>query len=102
MARTAQFRMPLTEFLDFARDLTASGEIPGRCKPMFSVMTDIGKCTLYHGSLGEKSADGFYDIHTGYRLEDRRKWNYNYELPSSARIDETGRIVVKYLDGEVS
>lgn len=96
---THRFRMPIREFLDTARLLTASGEIPGRSKPMFSLMTDVGKVTLYDGCLGEKDTEGFYDIYTGYRLEERRKWHKNYELPSSATIDNNGFIHVKYLDG---
>lgn len=98
--RTAQFRMPLREFLDFARELTASGEIPGRSKPMFSVMTDVGKCTLYDGTIVGRRDDGYYEINTGYRLEERLKWNTNYVLPSSAKLSGKGTIIVDYLDGE--
>lgn len=100
LARTAQFRMPLVEFLDFAKNLTASGEIPGRSKPMFSIMTDIGKCTLYEGTLLDKDEDGYYDIKTSYILEERKKWNRGYNLPKSARIGEDGKLIVKYLDGK--
>ncbi len=97
---THQFRIPLVNFLDFARLCTASGEIPGRSKPMFSLMTDVGKVTLYEGCLGKKDSDGYYDVYTGYRLEDRKKWHMGYSLPESAYIDENGFIHVKYLDGE--
>ncbi len=97
---THQFRMSLVDFLDFARLCTASGEIPGRSKPMFSLMTDIGKVTLYEGCLGKKDSDGYYDVYTGYRLEDRQKWHKGYSLPESAYVDEKGFIHVKYLDGE--
>ena len=100
IVRTAQFRMPLTRFLQFSKELTASGEIPGRCKPMFSIMTDVGKCTLYHGTIGGKSPEGFYDIYTGYSLEERYKWNPNYRLPEGTRVDKAGKIIVKYLDGD--
>lgn len=97
--RTAQFRMPLCEFLMFARELTASGEIPGRSKPMFSLMTDVGKCTLYEGTILGQAEEGVYEIYTGYRLHERQKWNSAYKLPASARIAENGTIIVKYLDG---
>lgn len=98
--RTHQFRMPLMDFLNFARLCTASGEIPGRSKPMFSLMTDVGKVTLYEGCLGVKDSNGYYDIYTGYRLEDRKKWHIGYQLPDSAYIDKNGFIHVKYLDVE--
>lgn len=101
ICRTAQFRMPLEQFLDIARKLTASGEIPGRSKPMFAVMTDIGKCTLYEGTLLDKDEDGYYEINTAYRLEERLKWNARYILPESAKVSKEGYLIVKYLDGEM-
>lgn len=99
MLRTAQFRMSLQDFLSLARQLTASGEIPGRSKPMFTLMTDVGKCTLYAGMLREKDKNGYYDIYTGYKLQERQKWHEGYQLPESALVDAEGYIHVKYLDG---
>ena len=49
---------------------------------------------------GKKDSDGYYDVYTGYRLEDRQKWHKGYSLPESAYVDEKGFIHVKYLDGE--
>lgn len=99
MVRTAQFRTSLEEFLSLARQLTSSGEIPGRSKPMFTLMTDVGKCTLYDGMIGSKDENGFFDILTGYRLSERQKWHKGYRLPNSAYVDREGYIHVKYLDG---
>ena len=99
ISRTAQFRMPLDEFLNFARLLTSSGEIPGRSKPMFSLMTDIGKCTLYEGTLTKTNVKEYVDVHTAYRLEERLKWNPQYKLPASARIADDGTLIVRYMDG---
>jgi len=99
ISRTAQFRLSLREFLHFARLLTASGEIPGRSKPMFSLMTDIGKCTLYEGVLTETDKEGYVDVHTAYRLEERLRWNPQYKLPESARISDDGTLIVRYMDG---
>ncbi len=97
---TAHFRMPVERFLDFARQLTSSGEIPGRSKPMFSIMTDVGKVTLYDGIIQRKDEDGFLHIHTGYSYDRRRKWNPNFDLPGSAWLLNDGEIMVKYLDGD--
>ncbi|MDE6603800.1 MAG: 4Fe-4S cluster-binding domain-containing protein [Lachnospiraceae bacterium] len=99
ISRTAQFRMPLDEFLNFARLLTSSGEIPGRSKPMFSLMTDIGKCTLYEGTLRKTNVKEYVDVKTAYRLEERLKWNPQYKLPASARIADDGTLIVRYMDG---
>lgn len=99
MSHTAHFRMPLKEFLIIAKELTSSGLIPGRSKPMFSVMTDIGKCTIYEGMLSEKDEQGYYIINTGYRLNERQMWNSKYVLPDSAFVGTDGLLRVKYLDG---
>lgn len=99
ICRTAQFRMPLSEFLHLAKLLTSSGEISGRSKPMFSLMTDIGKCTLYDGTLTEADEEGYVDVHTAYRLEERLRWNSQYKLPESARVSEDGTLIVRYMDG---
>lgn len=99
ISRTAQFRMPLEEFLGFARRLTSSGEIPGRSKPMFSLMTDIGKCTLYEGTLTKTHTKEYVDVHTAYRLDERIKWNSQYKLPESARTAKDGTLIVRYMDG---
>lgn len=97
--RTSHFRMPIKDALSLIKELTASGHISGRIKPMLAVMTDIGKVVLYDGSLQSKDAKGYYTIKTAYKLEDRLLWNPNYRLPESASIDEDGYITVKYLDG---
>ncbi len=95
-----KYRMTLARFLEFAKQLTSSGKIPGRSKPMFSLMTDIGKCTLYQGTVGSKNEKGYYDISTGYKLSTRQKWHKGYELPKTAYEDSNGLIHVQYLDGE--
>lgn len=99
ICRTAQFRMPLTEFLHLAKLLTSSGAISGRSKPMFSLMTDIGKCTLYDGTLTVADEQGYVDVHTAYRLEERLRWNPQYKLPESARVSGDGTLIVRYMDG---
>lgn len=68
---------------------------------MFAVMTDIGKCTLYEGTLLDKDEDGYYEINTAYQLEERLKWNARYILPESAKVSKEGNLIVKYLDGEM-
>lgn len=93
------FRCTLKESLDLINSLTSSGMISGRIKPMLSLMTDIGKVTLYEGVLKEKDEFGYYRVKTKYSLEDRLKWNPGYSIPSSAFVDEEGYLNVKYLDG---
>jgi len=96
---THHFRPSIAKALSLIKELTSSGEISGRIKPMLSLMTDVGKVTLYEGILGEKDEQGYIDVKTCYRLEDRLSWNPDYRLPASARADEQEHIIVKYLDG---
>lgn len=99
MKGTAFFRLSIQRALRIVRELSSSGRLPGRAKPMLSLMTDAGKVTLYEGSLGEKDADGFYTINTFYKLNERQIWNPSYTLPENAYLDDQGHIIVKYLDG---
>lgn len=96
---THHFRISIAKALSLIQELTSSGLISGRVKPMLSLMTDVGKVTLYENTLGAKDEDGYIDVQTSYCLDDRLHWNPDYLLPDSARLDEQGRIIVKYLDG---
>jgi lysine 2,3-aminomutase len=100
MKGTAHFRISLNRALILIKELTSSGMISGRIKPMLSLMTDVGKVTLYEGTIGPKDEKGYYEIRTCYRLDDRLKWNKDYKLPASARIDSDGYIRVKYLEDD--
>ena len=96
---TQHFRISIVRAISLIKELTSSGQISGRIKPMLSLMTDVGKVTLYEDTLGVKDECGYYDVKTCYRLEDRLRWNPDYVLPETARIDEHECIIVKYLDG---
>ena len=100
MKRTAHFRISLKKALGLIKKLTSSGMVSGRIKPMLSLMTDVGKVTLYEGTIGSKDDKGYYEIRTCFRLEDRMKWNTDYKLPESAHIDSDGFIRVKYLEDD--
>lgn len=100
MKGTAHFRVSLKKALNLIQELTSSGMISGRIKPMLSLMTDIGKVTLYEGTIGPQDDKGYYEIRTFYRLEDRLRWNKDYKLPASAHIDSDGLIRVKYLEDD--
>jgi lysine 2,3-aminomutase len=98
MQGTAHLRVTLKRSLQLIKELTSSGMISGRIKPMLSLMTDVGKVTLYEGTIGQKDDSGYYTIKTCYKLKDRLRWNPDYQLPASAFIDKDGYINVKYLE----
>jgi lysine 2,3-aminomutase len=95
---TDEFRTSVARGLELARQLTASGYLSGLSKPMFTLMTAVGKVTLYEGSI-LSNRDGILTIRTSYRLEDRLRWNPGYQLPESATVNELGTLDVQYVDG---
>jgi len=93
------FRTSVAKGISLARNLTCSGRISGRVKPMFAAMTDIGKITFYEGSiLGRK--EGRILLQSNYRLAERLAWNPSWQLPASTEVDANGFLRVWYVDGE--
>jgi len=93
------FRTSLDLGLQLARELTASGRISGRSKPLFAAMTDIGKIVLYDGAILARRGPRIL-IQSRYSYQDRIRWNPTWAVPDSAEIDEEGFLRVWYLDGE--
>ena len=85
--------------IDLCLQLTNSGKISGRAKPMFALMTDIGKVTLYEGTIIDKTDDNYLVLKTSYVYADRMKLNPQWSLPETASIAKDGTLIVKYLDG---
>lgn len=48
------YRTTVAKGLELAKQLTNSGLVSGRAKPMYAIMSDIGKTTLYDGTLLKK------------------------------------------------
>lgn len=96
---THHLRTSLLRGVKLATQLTSSGFISGRSKPMFAVMTDIGKVVLYHGTILGREGKRVL-LQTGYRPEERLAWNPTWQMPESAHVDEEGFLRVWYLDGE--
>jgi lysine 2,3-aminomutase len=93
-------RTSIEEGLVLIKGLTASGRISGRCKPMYTAMTDIGKVTLYEGSILDRKGDMVL-LQTEYLLAERLRWNPSWALPESAAADRRGHLTVWYKDAEV-
>ncbi|MEE9295698.1 MAG: radical SAM protein [Phycisphaerae bacterium] len=105
----AHHRTSVTRGLHLMNRLTSSGAFSGRAKPHYAAMTDVGKVSLYQGSIlrrNERNRDcqgaaarNEILLQTGYRLDDRLRWNPSYRLPASARTDGDGYLRVWYEDG---
>lgn len=101
MKGTSHLRTTVQKGLDLIRELTSSGKISGRCKPMFALMTYVGKAVLYEGTILKKDDDNYFHIKTHYKIRERQEWNPTYVLPQEqAYIGDDGYIIAKYLDGK--
>lgn len=91
-------RTSIDKGLKLIRRLSSSGIFSGRAKPMFTLLTDVGKVTLYEGSILQRDSENRVLLQTGYSYEDRVRWNPLWKLPSSALVDDQGLLQVWYLD----
>lgn len=98
MLGTDNFRTTVLRGLELIKQLTTLGQISGRAKPQYALMTDIGKVTVYHDSIVGREGP-YMIIKTSFTLEDRLTWNPYYKLPDSAIVNEDGTLSVRYLDG---
>lgn len=92
------FRTSVKKGLQLITKMVNSGHISGRAKPMYALMTDVGKVILYDGTIIGKK-DGYIELNTQYKYEERMKWNPSWKLPKTAYVNKNGYIVVRYLDG---
>jgi len=94
------FRTTVAKGLRLAKELTNGGLISGRAKPMYALMTDIGKITLYDGTILEKDEKrNMILVQSAYTYESRIKNNPGWKLPGTAEIDKNGYLRMWYLDG---
>jgi lysine 2,3-aminomutase len=96
---THHLRTSVNTGIQLARDLTNSGFISGRVKPMFAAMTDIGKITFYEGTILERKGSHLL-LKSGYKITDRLLWNPTFHMPPNSTTDKDGNLNVWYLDGE--
>lgn len=92
-------RTSVKKGLELISKLTSSGYFSGRSKPMYTLMTDIGKITLYEGSILEKNINDELLIQSYYTAEDFIKRNPSWKRPHSVITDEKGFLRVWYPDG---
>jgi len=79
--------------------ISSSGKFSGRTKPHYAVLSDIGKIVMYEGTiLKRREEDNAVLLQSGYRLEERLKWNPNWVQPESVEVDENGFMRTWYLD----
>lgn len=93
-------RTSVMKGLELISVLDSGGHFSGRAKPHYAAMTDIGKVVLYHGSvLDRDEKENLILLKSGYKYEERIKWNPSWVKPSSCDVDEDGYMNVWYPDG---
>ena len=93
-------RTSLKRGLDLVNQLSSCGEFSGRAKPKYSVLSDIGKIIIYHDTIIKKDyKNNSLLLKSGFRLEDRIKWNPSWQKPDTVELDSNGYMNVWYLDG---
>ena len=97
IAGMSSLRVSLERTLELVRRLSSCGRIPGRSKPQLCLMTDVGKITLYEGTI-LKHEGGRYLLQSHYDYEERKRWNPGWILPPSAEVDSQGLLRVWYAD----
>lgn len=99
MRGMSHHRTTVQKGLDLIIRLTSSGFFSGRSKPMYTLMTDIGKITLYHGTIIEKNKNNELLIKSNYTIEDFTSRNPSWKKPESVIVDHNGYLNVWYPDG---
>jgi lysine 2,3-aminomutase len=93
----AHHRTSLDRSLDLARQLVNGGRISGRAKPSLVLLTDVGKVTLYEGTILERRGHRVL-LQTAYSYAERRAINPSWTLPESAEVGADGMMRVWYAD----
>ncbi len=99
MQGMSHHRTSVQRGLDIASQVTNSGGVSGRAKPMFTLMTDLGKITLYHGTILDRNSNNEILVQSHYTVDNFKYRNPSWELPKSAFVDEKGFLRVWYQDG---
>ena len=99
MQGMSHHRTSVQRGLDISQQLVNSGIVSGRAKPMFTLMTDLGKITLLPNTILERNDKNEILIQSRYTVDDFKYRNPSWELPKSSSIDENGYLRVWYPDG---
>ena len=97
IAGIAAQRVSLERLIRLVNQLSACGRLSGRAKPILCVMTDIGKITLYEGTILKHDGNR-YLLQSAYSKDDRLKWNPGWVLPPNAEVDGQGFLRIWYVD----
>ncbi|WP_135081463.1 radical SAM protein [Terasakiella sp. SH-1] len=93
-------RTSLRKGLALANQLSSCGQFSGRAKPRYAVLSDIGKIVIYQDTIvDEHTEDNKLLLRSGFKLEDRQRWNPSWQKPDSVVLANDGTMMTWYQDG---
>lgn len=93
-------RTSLRKGLELVNKLSSCGEFSGRVKPRYAVLSDIGKIVIYHDTiLKEDRRHNTLLLQSGFRLEERLRWNPAWRIPETVELGDDGFMKTWYVDG---
>lgn len=98
MAGMSHHRTSVARGLALARELANSGWISGRSRPVFALLTAVGKVVPYEGTIVGREGSRLL-LQTEFNITERLRINPSWRLPSSAYAADDGRLLVWYEDG---
>jgi len=91
-------RTSVSRGLELWRAVFNSGLVSGRARPAYALLTDVGKVTLYEGTILAREENRIL-VQTDHLYADRLRFNPGWRLPASASIGPNGCLRVWYEDG---
>lgn len=97
MMGMTRHRTSVDRGLRLARELANSGAISGRSRPVFALLTAVGKVVPYEGTIIRREGSRLL-LQTEFRADERMRMNPSWRIPSSAFAGDDSRLRVWYED----
>lgn len=101
MRGMSHHRTSLARGAKLANQISSCGEFSGRAKPRYAVLSDIGKIVIFQDTVtARRDEDNSLLLRSGYKIQDRLKWNPSWKKPDSVVVEEDGTMSTWYQDGD--
>ena len=97
MLGMSHHRTSVSRGLQLAGQLANSGRISGRSRPVFALLTAIGKVVPYERTIVRRDGSRLL-LQTEFTEQDRRALNPSWRVPDAAEVGDDGRLLVWYED----
>ena len=98
MAGMHHHRTSVARGLALARELSSGGWISGRSRPVFALLTAVGKVVPYEDTIVGREGSRLL-LQTAFETAERMRLNPSWRMPESAFTGPDGRLMVWYEDG---